>query len=51
MKKILAISRWLAAIAMAGTMGIVPGCASMGGGGGMHYLTTDPSYAGDVSST
>lgn len=31
-------SRWLFAIALACATGIVPGCASMGGGGGgMHY--------------
>jgi hypothetical protein len=44
MKTILRIFRWLAAMALAGSMGIVPGCATMGGGGGMHYLMTDPSY-------
>jgi hypothetical protein len=35
--------RWFAAIALACTTGILPSCASMGGGGGgMKYVVSDP---------
>lgn len=43
MKIIHRICRWLAALAMASAAGIVPSCASMGGGG-MHYdILSGPS--------
>ena len=35
--------RWFAAIALVCTAGILPSCASMGGGGGgMKYVVSDP---------
>jgi len=34
--------RWFAAIAFVCTAGILPSCASMGGGGGMKYVASDP---------
>ena len=37
------IFRWFAAIALVCTAGILPSCASMGGGGGgMKYVVSDP---------
>jgi hypothetical protein len=33
--------RWFAAVALAYTTGILPSCASMGGGG-MRYVVSDP---------
>ena len=36
MKTMRRICRWLATLAMVSAAGIVPSCASMGGGG-MHY--------------
>ena len=35
--------RWFATVALACTAGILPSCASMGGGGGgMRYAVSDP---------
>jgi hypothetical protein len=39
---ILRIVRWFAALALACTVGILPSCASMGGG--MKYVVSDPSF-------
>ena len=39
---ILRIVRWFAALALAYTVGILPSCASMGGG--MKYVVSDPSF-------
>lgn len=38
MRGILRAFRWIAAMALAGAVGIVPACGTMGGGGGMKYL-------------
>jgi hypothetical protein len=36
-------SRWFTIVALACTTGILPSCASMGGGGGgMRYVVSDP---------
>ena len=37
-------ARWLSTLALVCTTGILPSCASMGGGGGgMRYVVTDPT--------
>jgi hypothetical protein len=43
MKMIYRTFRWFAATALACTVGVLPSCASMGGGGGgMKYVVSDP---------
>lgn len=44
MRTALRISKWFAAIATACAMGILPSCASMGGGGMRYDLLSDPSF-------
>ncbi len=34
--------RWFTTIALACAAGFLPSCASMGGGGGMKYVVSDP---------
>lgn len=42
--------RWVVALAMAYAVGILPSCASMGGGGMRYDLLLDPpSLAGELS--
>ena len=47
MSMILCKFRWFAAMALAGTVGILPSCASMGGG--MKYVLSDPSFVSEQS--
>ena len=49
MRNILRAIRWVVATALAGAVSIVPACGTMGGGGGMHYLT-DPAPASATAS-
>jgi hypothetical protein len=50
MKPIRRISKWVVALAMTSAIGILPSCASMGGGG-MHYdLLPTTSTVGEVIS-
>ena len=48
MKVIMRPFRWFAAIALACTVGILPSCASMGGG--MKYVVPDPSLIEQILS-
>jgi hypothetical protein len=46
MTAIMRTFRWFAAIALACTFGILPSCASMGGG--MKYVVPDPSLSEQI---
>lgn len=47
MRTITRLFRWLVTLALAWMVGIVPGCASMGGGG-MKYFVDFPSVAAEA---
>ena len=42
MRSVLRAFRWVVTMVLAGAVSTVPACGTMGGGGGMHYLT-DPA--------
>jgi len=49
MRSLLRALRWVVAMALASSVSIIPACGTMGGGGGMHYLT-DPAPASATAS-